>query len=130
MFFLIVIWEAQDYFNPKPNSVFTDILSKLKNKGWMYQKGVSLIFPKVSTGGKELSLIFCQNLSTVPYWVSLNRKKACTQQNLQNSIFRKIEVTLNFNTYHKYENHLRNLKNCTFNQKSNVETIVQTPPIT
>ena len=88
--------EAQDYFNPRPNAVFRDILTKLKHKASMYQKVVSLtgcplteksvyqkilslIFPKVSTGGKELSLIFCQNLSTVPYWVSLNRKKACTK---------------------------------------------------
>ena len=46
----------------------------------MYQKVVSLIFPMVSTGGKELSLIFCQNFSTVPYWVSLNRKKACSKR--------------------------------------------------
>jgi len=57
--------------------MFRDILTNIKHKAWMNKNLVSLIFPKVSTGSKELSLIFCQNLSTVPYWVSLNRKKAC-----------------------------------------------------
>ena len=64
-------------------------------KNW---EKVSLISPKLSTGAITLSLKFLQIFSTVPYWVSLNKKNAC---NILNRV--AIEYAVHDNSDFGYE---------------------------